>query len=63
MRRLSIFLYFLILTTLSLRLGDFYATLLSVVGFIILYYWAELLDKEDNDDLVESKHSRKEKRF
>lgn len=58
MRRFVIFLYFLVLTTLALRQGNVYAIFFAVAGFLVLYFWAETLDKEDNYDLVASKHTR-----
>jgi uncharacterized membrane protein len=60
MRRLAIFLYFLFLTTLSLRVGDLYAMFVTVTTFVVFYFWAELLDKEDDNDLVDRNNQRKE---
>ena len=47
MRRFWIFLYFLFLTTLALRIANFYATICTVICFMIFYNLAEHLDKED----------------
>jgi hypothetical protein len=47
MRRLVIFIYFLIMMTMSLRLREFYATLLLMPSFLIFYVLGEKLDEED----------------
>lgn len=60
MRRLWIFLYFLVLTTLSLHVGQVFATLVTISIFMIFYNLAEQLDIEENNDLVASINNRKE---
>jgi hypothetical protein len=47
MRRLWIFLYFLILTTMSLHVGNIIAFIITVSLFMGFYNLAEQLDLED----------------
>jgi hypothetical protein len=53
MRRLSIFLYFLVLMTMSLRLGDIFAIMFVGSTFLYFYQLAEQFDEEDDNDLVD----------
>ena len=45
MRRLAIILFFFVMFTLSLRLGDWEAFLACMVAFIGLFHMAEELDE------------------
>ena len=47
MRRLAIFLYFWILGTLSLHVGEISAIIFLLVAFMIFYNLAEQIDEED----------------
>lgn len=47
MRRLTIFLYFWILGTLSLHVGELFAIIFLLTAFMIFYNLAEQLDEED----------------
>lgn len=46
MRKLVIFLYFWIMGTISLHLGDLFAIIMLLAPFIFLYTLAEQLDEE-----------------
>jgi|688.fasta_scaffold339311_2 hypothetical protein len=47
MRRISIFLYFLIMMTMALNHGNMIAIVLVGLTFLIFYVYAEELDDED----------------
>lgn len=57
MRRLWIFLYFLFWTTMSLRLGELFATIIVVSFFMYFYQLAEQFDEGHNNDLVASSNN------
>lgn len=46
MRRLAIFLYFLVIVTICFRLGEWMAFLWVMGAFLVLYHKAEELDDE-----------------
>lgn len=50
MRRLSIFLYFLVMITASFHLGDFFGSFFLLVLFLFFHNWAEELDEAENDN-------------
>ena len=47
MRRTAIFLYFWILGTLSLHIGEVFAIIFLLAAFMFFYNLAEQLDEED----------------
>ena len=47
MKRTAIFLYFWILETLALRLGEIPAIIIVLAAFMIFYNLAEQIDEED----------------
>jgi len=47
MRKITIFVFFLILMTASLRLGDLFAILVLGISFLFLYDLAEQIDRDN----------------
>jgi hypothetical protein len=50
MRRISIFLYFLTMVMVSIRLSNFFGLLTLIVLFLFFYSWAEELDEDEDDN-------------
>ena len=48
MRRLAIFLYFVVLTMMSFRVGQPIATLITLGLFVYFYQLAEKIDNEES---------------